>query len=202
MITTADMRDLSNPNEYLTDNVIGSLLHLYRIKDRVPGVVVLDPQFLSRLEKFGVGYQDDAKYLAVTTELEADGTPWDLIIMPFNIFEHHWVCVVLRKRQLKWTILDSLYGTGTATNTYTRVKKLLDNLLYKWWGNLEDPRWTYQVSTCSRQTDGSNCALHVVENIRHFQKYEEPDLNPIDGRALRQSYLTAIRVHGQLLPTR
>jgi Ulp1 family protease len=198
-LTQADIRELSQPRQYLSDNVIGAIIHLFRYEYNFPGVVVLDPLFLSRLESFDRGYQDQAQYLANTTYLEENGTPYEFLIMPLNIFDDHWVLAVLHRPSRTWTVLDSLYGTGTAPNTHNRVKRLVDKLLYKWWGNPRDPRWTYQQGHCSKQTDGSNCAIHVIENIRHLQKYERPDLTPINGYALRQAYLNSIRTKGQHL---
>jgi hypothetical protein len=201
ILSLSDVSELENPHSYLSDNVIGALIHLYRRQNPDPKVVTLDPQFLFKLEYLmNSGQTQNAQYLATTTQLEEKG-PYEMLLMPFNIFDNHWVLVTMNRSQRAWTILDSLRGTGTSTNTQSRVKRLLDNLLYKWWGNPTDPRWTYVVEKCALQRDGSNCALHVIENLRHLQKFERPDLTPINGHALRQSYLNALTLHGRdLLP--
>ncbi len=129
----------------------------------------------------------------------------DLLLVPVNIGENHWVGLLLEfdksNRIVGVEYSDSIAGSKINEDVKQAVNKIVGNHLM----NIRSSGFT-KVKTVFTQTDGSSCGPCTVENLiegaksRRINGYKSPSLGLANAQGMRKKQLESLRAYDQRDP--
>jgi len=151
---------------YLTDSGIRAIL-LDSMKNFSvsPSTVLFDPAWLSQWMNISENKRLDQCWKAFPRPLhKTAGVPVELIVIPFNIHNYHWVLMVFDIPKTRLLIYDSgkeIFPNLAVTDAAMRFGEIFSPYLggADWWAE-------YQViqPDVLQQSDGTSCGIHTTLN--------------------------------------
>lgn len=84
----------------------------------------------------------------------------DTVIVPQWFNRNHYVITVLKPKEKKWYLCDSLYSPDMYENTHEKIDDLIDKLYER--ENKDWEEWIGEQKIVPQQGDGSSCGLYSV----------------------------------------
>jgi len=165
-VKVKDLKTLLDEN-WLSDEIIN--IYLFILKRQFPNILVVPSWWSLNLQNHGF---PGVSHWTITEELQnlllKDVSHIDSIIFPVNVFNSHWILVVLFPPKKSWILLDSTggkLGDVTKTKFFKCMKEWLKNIIKQPW-EFSFPLTknnAHQVLEVDRSNCGVYCCYYAEE---------------------------------------
>lgn len=165
-----------------------------------PRTHVFNTFFFARLEQGGYDYNGVRRWLKKTGRNLKD---LDLILVPINLSNFHWVVAAIDLRNRAFIYMDSMFGKdGNDVCGMLRqwlVDEAKDKLGEEMMKRLKISEWPEMANPpyLPMQKDGGSCGIFTLYVAEYLERGERPDFDQDDILTLRGRTVLFLK-HGQL----